>query len=106
MPVVTPSWETDVWNIVEAVYKRLADKKPIGFSSGEAFKVHTKTVSAELSKTGESRGKTFNLAWLNPCQMSIPNDVMCAAKAAKSGRYHFWDQQNNRPLARLHGPAI
>jgi len=31
--------------------------------------------------------------------MSIPNDVMCAAKAAKGGRYHFWDQQSDRPLA-------
>ena len=54
---------------------------------------------AELGKTGEVRGEKFNLAWLNPCQMSIPGDVMCAAKAEKAGRYHFWDQEADMPFA-------
>ena len=95
---VAPSWEKDVWSLVGAVHKRLEAKPPAGFTSAEHTE-HLKTIAIELGKTGEVRGDKFNLAWLNPCSMSIPGDVMCTAKAEKAGRYHFWDQEKDMPRA-------
>ena len=91
-------WNVEVWSVVQLAYDRLK-KKPAAGQAAEQAKAYEKATLDALRKDGECRHRFFNLAWLDPTLLSIPNDVLSVAKAERSGRYHFWDSVNNVPKA-------
>ena len=91
-------WESEVWVHVRAPFEALRNKAAAGQTAEQANK-YDKRTKDELTASGESRHRVFNLARLNPNRHSIPEDVVCISKAEKSARYHFWDQVHNLPKA-------
>jgi hypothetical protein len=91
-------WDDEVWKHVGKAFERLRGKPTAGMTDEDA-KTYNTTTLAQLRDSGESRHRYLNLALLSPTVCSIPHDVISMAKAERSARYYFWNQENNLPEA-------